>query len=122
MGVGDAARMLIRRLALTTAIAAAAFVPTVALAAPQAPASAQDPASSALRAADTLAADWGRCATARPAHRMLAIAHTTRARQMRMHRAQGALRAWRTVKQECSKPVAQPQVSVGASGFMPAER
>jgi len=90
-----------RRLLATLAV-------TAALAVPASPGAAAPAAGEvALRDAAALAATWGRCPTARPAHRALAQAK----RLPRSRRAPAALRAraaWRTVRAECSAPVALP--------------
>jgi hypothetical protein len=72
-----------------------------------------------LAKASVLATDWGRCPSSRPAHRLLSIAHRTRATKPRVQRARSALRAWRQVVAECSKPVQQPQVTIGGVGYLP---
>ena len=83
------------------------------------PARQPDRAAPVLRQAQRLATDWGRCPTARPAHRLLAIARRTRAATPRLARARRALGAWRQVVVDCSKPQPLPQVVVGESAFVP---
>jgi hypothetical protein len=114
------------RIALLIALALALLVPALAQGAPMAagPAPAasavtKDPAAAALAQARRLSADWGRCPTSRPAHRLLGIATRTRAPRPRVQRARAALRAWRLVAADCSKPLPQPSVIVGDAGFVP---
>ena len=84
------------------ALAAAVTAPGTGFAA--APAA---PGQPALREASALARDWGRCPTARPAHRALAAAR--RAPRVRRAAAAGrAVAAWRTVRAECRTPVPVP--------------
>ncbi len=59
----------------------------------------------------SLAAQWGRCPTARPAAKILALAKRTRRPALRATRARSSVRAWRTVVRVCSQPVRQPTVS-----------
>jgi hypothetical protein len=112
------------RIALLVALALVALAPVAASAAkgpangPLASAK-KDPAAAPLTKASTLATDWGRCPTSRPAHRLLTIASRTRANRPRVQRARAALRAWQRVVTDCSKPVEQPQVFVGGVAYLP---
>jgi hypothetical protein len=92
-------------------LALAALVALLALAAPRPAAGAQAPGAPAIAQAGELAREWGRCPTARPAHRALARAVRTRAPRPRVLRARAALRAWRQVARECTRPVPLPTVS-----------
>jgi hypothetical protein len=98
---------MLRRLTALAALALALAVP--ALERPVAAAAASGDAAIARAAA--LADRWGRCPTARPAHRALARARRTAAPRPRARRARVALRSWRSVARECSRPVDQPTVS-----------
>jgi hypothetical protein len=69
---------------------------------------------SLLARAEALSQQWGRCPTARPAHRVLAEARRTSEPRPRVRRARAALRAWSAVAQECARPVPQPTVSPGS--------
>lgn len=70
------------------------------------------PGDAAIARAEALAAQWGRCPTARPAQRVLDQARRTTAPVPRVRRARAALRAWTAVARECARPVDQPQVIV----------
>jgi len=94
---------------LAASLAALALLPLGgALAGPPAPGGA------AIASAEALAAEWGRCPTARPAHRVLARAKATREARPRARRARAAVRAWEGVARDCARPVDQPTVSPGA--------
>ena len=116
--------MSLPRIAFLVAVALVALAPVAAQAAPAkvpaVSAVAKDPAATPLALARSLSADWGRCPTSRPAHRLLGIAARTRAPRPRVQRARAAVRAWRAVVADCSKPVPQPSVMVGPSGYVPA--
>ncbi|MEQ8833753.1 MAG: hypothetical protein RIB67_04835 [Miltoncostaeaceae bacterium] len=103
------------RLALTLLVAAAAVVPataaTTAAAAPLKPA--KDPAAAPLARAAEMSQVWGRCQTARPAHRLLTIAKRTPAVRPRVKRAKAAVIKWRSVERVCSKPFNGPRVWLG---------
>ncbi len=103
------------------AVLALLAVTAVAQAAPSSSA-AKDPAAAPIATATKLSQTWGRCPSARTAHRTLAIARRTRAAKPRVKRARAAVRAWRGVQRECSKPVDQPIVIVGGTAYLPAER
>jgi len=77
-----------------------------------APAPPPAPAAVAIARAETLAARWGRCPTARPAQRLLDQARRTTAPVPRVRRARAAVRAWTEVARACSQPVDQPAVIV----------
>lgn len=70
------------------------------------------PGDAMIARAEALAAQWGRCPTARPAQRVLDQARRTSAPVPRVRRARAALRAWTAVARECARPVDQPQVIV----------
>jgi hypothetical protein len=96
------------RLALVLiAVIALGLAPALAGAAPS-PAAA---ATKDIARAQSLADQWGRCPTARPAARILALAKRTRRPALRATRARSSVRAWRTVVRVCSQPVRQPTVS-----------
>lgn len=80
-----------------------------ALAAVAGPAAAAG-AAPALDLAETLAQQWGRCPTARPAHAVLAAAHRPAPPALRAARARAALRAWTRVADDCRRPVPTPVV------------
>ena len=88
-------------------VALTALAPAVAGAAP---ASASAPGDRAIARAEALSAQWGRCPTARPAHRVLAQARRTAAPRPRAARARAAVRSWSRVARECSRPVPMPTV------------
>jgi flagellar basal body-associated protein FliL len=122
----DSCRVPITRIPLLIVIALIAVVPAGASAAHGASQAshakatpAKDPAAAVLAKASALATEWARCATSRPAHRLLSIANRTRATRPRVQRARAALRAWRLVVADCSKPVDQPQVIVGDVAYLP---
>ncbi len=87
-------------------VALAALIPALGAAAPASAA----PGDAAIARAGTLATQWGRCPTARPAHRVLAQARRTEAPRPRARRAHAALRAWTEVARVCARPVPQPRV------------
>ena len=97
---------LTTRLAATVVVAALA--PSAALAAPRPVADVRP--SAPLAAAQVLEAQWGRCPTARPALALVAVAERPDAPSIRLVRARVALRAFRIVAAECSKPVPMPSV------------
>lgn len=107
-------RMTTPRLALTLLVAAAAVVPAAAAPSAQAaPArSAADPAAAPLAVASEMAGVWGRCETARPAHRLLRVAKRTGPVRPRVKRARAAVIRWRMVERTCSKPFNGPRVWV----------
>jgi len=72
------------------------------------------PGDALLSRAEALSQQWGRCPTARPAHRVLAVARRTSAPRPRVRRARAALRAWNGVAEACSRPVPQPAVTPGS--------
>ena len=94
-------RRLLIALSVTAAFAVPAATPVVAAPSP------------ALRQAQELASTWGRCATARPAHRALAIAQKPAAMKVRVVRAHRALEAWQRVVVECSAPIDLPVAQPG---------
>jgi hypothetical protein len=97
------------RLALVTALVLAALaVPALAGAAPGSAAS----GAREIARSEALAAQWGRCPTARPAQRALDQAKRTTAPAPRARRARAALRSWTEVARVCAQPVAQPTVTV----------
>jgi hypothetical protein len=101
-----------RRLASTIAATAASgllLFPALGAAGASPP-----PGAAALARAEALAQKWGRCPTARRAHRLLAIAEATTAPKPRARRARAALRAWTDVAHACSQPVDQPAADPGA--------
>lgn len=104
-------RMTTPRLALTLLLAAAAVLPAAAGAAPST--SAKDPAAVPLARAAEMSSVWGRCESARSAHRLLTIARRTSAVRPRVNRARAAVIAWRSVERDCSKPFNGPRVWVG---------
>lgn len=106
----------IRNLLLIAVLALAA---TAALAQGAPAGVAKDPAAAPIATATQLSKTWGRCPTARSAHRTLAIARRTKATKPRVRRARAAVRAWRDVARECSKPVEQPTVIVGDAAYLP---
>lgn len=83
-----------------------------ALAAPALGGAASAPGSADIARADALAAQWGRCPTARPAQRALDRAKRTTAPQPRARRARAAVKLWTQVAKVCSQPVPQPTVIV----------
>lgn len=89
--------------------AAAAAIAIGGLGAPDASAAA--PGDALLARAGALSQQWGRCPTARPAHRVLSVARRTSAPRPRVRRARAAVRRWHAVARECSRPVPQPTVS-----------
>lgn len=99
-------------------IALLALIATAALA-QGAPSRSADPAAGQIAAATELSKTWGRCPTARPAHRALSLARRTKAAKPRVRRARAAVRAWRGVERDCSKPIDQPTVVVGTVTFVP---
>lgn len=96
---------LVLLIALLLVVSAA---PLAAAPAPAPPA----PGAALIVRAEALAAQWGRCPTARPAHRVLDQARRTTAPVPRVRRARAALRSWTAVARECARPVAQPEVIV----------
>ena len=92
---------------LIALVALAALVPALTGASPVAAA----PGDVALARAEALSAQWGRCATSRPAHRALAQARRTTAARPRAARARVALRSWTEVARGCARPVPQPVVT-----------
>ncbi len=98
-----------RRTALVLIAALAiGLVPALAGAAP----SPRAVAAADIARADALSAQWGRCPTARPAHRILALAKRTRKPALRATRARSSVRGWRTVARVCAQPVPQPSVTL----------
>jgi hypothetical protein len=91
--------------------AAAAALAIGAIGAPQPAAAA--PGDALIARAGALADQWGRCPTARPAHRVLAAARRTERPRPRVRRARAALRAWNGVAEACARPVPQPTVTLG---------
>ena len=90
-----------------------AALAAVTLAAPAAAAGAPAQAPPPARVkAERLASIWGRCPTAHDANRLLAIARRPARRPVRTRRAGAALRAYRVVVVQCSKPVPMPTVIV----------
>lgn len=75
-------------------------------------AAAPAPGDAAIAKATSLSQQWGRCPTARPAHRLLAQAVRTTKPRPRARRARVALRAWTEVARVCSRPVDQPTVTL----------
>lgn len=109
---------ILRIIAITALIVLAGV--TVAQGAPAG--AAKDPAAAPIATATALSQTWGRCPSARTAHHVLAVARRTRAVKPRVKRARAAVRAWRGVVRECSKPIEQPIVIVGGTAYLPAER
>jgi hypothetical protein len=99
--VNQRPRLLIA-LSITAALALPIAAPVVAAPSP------------ALRQAQDLASTWGRCATARPAHRALALAEKPATMKLRVLRAHRALEAWQQVVVECSEPIDLPVAQPGA--------
>jgi hypothetical protein len=99
---------VLRLVLLATLVLLACTAPLSAAPAPEPPA----PGAAILVRAEALAAQWGRCPTARPAHRVLDQARRTTAPVPRVRRARAALRSWTAVARECARPVAQPEVIV----------
>jgi hypothetical protein len=97
-------RLLLVALSASAAIALPIGAPVIAAPSP----------APALRHAEDLAATWGRCATARPAHRALALAQKPAAMKVRVVRAHRALDAWQQVVVECSAPIDLPVAQPGA--------
>jgi hypothetical protein len=98
--------MTYRRLVIALSVAALALSAANGVAAPS--------ASPALREAQELSSVWGRCATARPAHRALTLAEKPAAKRVRVTRANRALGAWQRVIVECSAPIDLPVAQPGA--------
>ena len=94
-------------------IAAVGIAALASLAVPGVGAAAPAPGDAIIAKAHDLAGTWGRCPTARPAARVLALAERTKAPRPRVRRARVALGAWRSVARECAQPVAQPTVTPG---------
>jgi len=94
-------------------IAAVGIAALASLAAPGVAAPAPAPGDALIARAQALAGTWGRCPTARPAARALALAERTTAPRPRVRRARAALGAWQSVARECAQPVAQPTVTPG---------
>lgn len=94
-------RRLVVALSVTAAFALPIAAPAVAAPSP------------ALRQAQDLASTWGRCATARPAHRALSLAEKPAAMKVRVARAHRALDAWQQVVVECSAPIDLPVAQPG---------
>lgn len=92
-------------------LALAGLIALLSLAAPRPAEAGPAPGARAIAQATELAREWGRCPTARPAHRALARAVRTRAPRPRAVRARAAVRAWREVARECARPVPLPTVS-----------
>lgn len=114
--------MAASRLAIIAVTALVAGVPALTHGAGDAAAArAKDPAAKPLARATALSKSWGRCPTARPAHRLLNRAQRTRAAKPRVVRARAAVRAWRGVAATCSKPVPQPTVVLGGGEYLPPE-
>lgn len=101
-----------RRSALIAVPAAAAALALGALGGSQPAAAA--PGDALLARAEALSQQWGRCPTARPAHRVLAEARRTTEPRPRVRRARAALRAWTGVAEQCARPVPQPTVIPGS--------
>lgn len=89
-----------RRLLATLAIATAIAAPASSAAAGATPHAAGD---AALREATRLSVTWGRCPTARPAHRALRVARTATGPR-RPPAARRARDAWRRVAVVCARP------------------
>ncbi len=98
------------RSALVIALLLAALAGPVSAA----PAPPPAPGAAVIARAEALAAQWGRCPTARPAQRVLDQARRTTAPVPRVRRARAALRAWTEVARVCAQPVDQPTVIVSA--------
>ncbi|WP_217914227.1 hypothetical protein [Miltoncostaea marina] len=99
------------RTALAIALTAlAALTPALAAGAPGHGAPA--PGDRLVARADAMAAQWGRCPTARTAHRVLAQARRTTAPRPRVRRARAAVRSWQGVARECARPVPMPSVTL----------
>jgi hypothetical protein len=76
------------------------------------PAAAASSPTQAMAQARALAADWGRCPTARPANSLLRRAERTRAQKERARLARRAVGAYEKVADECILPVDEPRVTV----------
>jgi hypothetical protein len=96
-----------RRLLIALSVTAAFALPIAA------PAVAAPSPAQTLRQAEDLASTWGRCPTARPAHRALALAEKPAAMKVRIVRAHRALDAWQQVVVECSAPIDLPVAQPG---------
>jgi hypothetical protein len=101
----------LRTALLLALLALAALVPALGGASPAAAA----PGDAAIARAEALSAEWGRCPTSRPAHRVLAQARRTSAAAPRVKRARAAVRSWTRVARVCAQPVPQPTVSPPAA-------
>ena len=109
-----------RRLVIIAVTALIVGVPAVTHGAADASAApAKDPAAKPLARAAALSQAWGRCPTARPAQTLLDRAQRTRAKKPRVVRARAAVRAWKGVVVDCSKPVRQPTVVLGGGEYLP---
>jgi len=90
---------------LIAAVLAAVILVPVASAAPQ-------PSQRALAQARALAAEWGRCPTARPANALLRQAERARATRPRVALARKAVGAYERVASECIMPVDMPSIVI----------
>jgi hypothetical protein len=108
VGVGQAGGVANRLVIAVVGIAAVASVAVPGLASSS---SAPAPGDAIIARAHDLAGKWGRCPTARPAARVLALAERTKAPRPRVRRARAALGAWKAVARDCAQPVAEPTVT-----------
>lgn len=106
----DATPLRRRLLPLLLAAVATLF----ALGAVARPATAAVSPAQAIAQARAMAADWGRCPTARPANALLHRAERARGQKDRARLAQRAVGAYERVAQECILPVDEPRVVVPA--------
>ena len=106
-GVGQADDVAHRLVIAVVGIVALASIGGPGVASSSAP----GPGDAIIARAQDLAGKWGRCPTARPAARVLALAERTTAPRPRVRRAKVALAAWHSVARECAQPVDQPTVT-----------